>query len=102
MQYTVLVRRQPAGGYRAIAPAAPGCTGKGRTRREALEHLKVAIEAWLLETEITTINIVTPTGQEKAEQNPWLATAGIFANDPTLEAMLDEIYAARAAERLVE
>ena len=29
--------------------------------------------------------------------NPWLVTAGSFADDPTLEAMLREIYDARDA-----
>ncbi len=33
--------------------------------------------------------------------NPWLETAGLFADDDTLELMLQEIYAERAAERLV-
>jgi hypothetical protein len=32
-------------------------------------------------------------------ENPWIALAGIFADDPTLMPMLDAIYAARDAER---
>ncbi|HEX5501993.1 MAG TPA: hypothetical protein VFW96_05190 [Thermomicrobiales bacterium] len=32
------------------------------------------------------------------ESNPWLATAGCFADDDTLEPMLREIYAARDAD----
>jgi len=39
---------------------------------------------------------------ERREANPWLATAGSFADDPALEPMLSEIYAARAAERPAE
>lgn len=34
--------------------------------------------------------------------NPWLATAGIFADDPQLLPMLEEIYAARDATRNAE
>lgn len=34
--------------------------------------------------------------------NPWLRTAGIFADDPTLMPMLAEIYASREAEREIE
>jgi hypothetical protein len=33
------------------------------------------------------------------EQNPWLDTAGVFADDPTLEPLLRAIYAERDAER---
>lgn len=38
-------------------------------------------------------NNITPQ-----HENPWLKTAGMFADDPTLEPMLEEIYAAREAE----
>ncbi len=102
MQYTVMIHRQPPGRYIAQAPAAPTCRGEGRTRHEALRQLKMAIEQWLLETEITTLEINTPTQRpvvEAAQENPWLATAGIFADDPLLEPMLQEILAAREAER---
>jgi hypothetical protein len=34
-----------------------------------------------------------------AVDNPWIELAGIFADDPTLMPMLDEIYAAREADR---
>ena len=40
-----------------------------------------------------------PLPADKAEQNPWLTTAGMFVNGPVLESMLAEIYAARDAER---
>lgn len=102
MQYTVMIHRQPQGRYVAQAPAVPACRGEGRTRNEAVHQLKIAIEQWLRETEITTIEINTPTQQpsiDPAQANPWLATAGIFAGDPMLEPMLHEILAAREAER---
>lgn len=102
MQYTVMIHRQPPGRYVAQAPAVPACRGEGRTRNEAVHQLKIAIEQWLLETEITTIEINTPAQQpviDIVQGNPWLATAGIFADDPMLEPMLQEILAAREAER---
>ena len=98
MQYTVLLRRRPMGHYTAVAPAAPGCQVEGRTRDEALRHLKVALEGWLTETEITTIEVAAPKSGNGREQNPWLATAGLFADDSTLEPMLHGIYALRDAE----
>jgi len=102
MRYTVMIHRQPPGSYVAQAPAVPACRGEGRTRHEAVRQLKLAIEQWLLDTEITTIEINTPAQQpalDAVQENPWLATAGIFADDPMLEPMLQEILAAREAER---
>jgi predicted RNase H-like HicB family nuclease len=99
MQYTVMIHRQPPGRYVAHAPAVPTCRGEGRTRNEALHQLKMAIETWLIETEITTLEINTPSPLPTTEENPWLTTAGVFADDPMLEPMLQEILAAREAER---
>ena len=103
MQYTVMIHRQPPGHYVAHAPAVPNCRGEGRTRNVALHRLKTAIEEWLIETEITTLEINTSsfaTPPQTGQTNPWLATAGIFADDPMLEPMLQEILAAREAERV--
>ena len=102
MRYMVLLRRHPLGTYVAVAPAVPGCTGEGRTRYEALSHLKTALEDWLVETEITTIEVAMPERGDGRRLNPWFMTAGIFADDPALEPMLREIYAAREAERPTE
>lgn len=102
MRYTVLVRQRPRGIYVATAPAVPDCKGQGATRDEALNRLKAALENWLVETEVTSIDVSLPKSKEQHEQNPWLATAGIFADDPTLEPMLQEIYAARTVEKLIE
>lgn len=102
MRYTVLLRRRPVGMYVAVAPAAPGCKGEGRTRDEALSRLKAALEKWLVETEIATIDVAVPETGDGRKLNPWLMTAGIFADDPALEPMLREIYTAREAERPVE
>jgi len=102
MRYTVLVRQRPPGKYIARAPAVPGCKGEGRTRDEALRRLRTAIETWLAEAEITTIEVALPQTDKQQELNPWLATAGIFADDPMLEPMLKDIYAARAKEQAME
>ena len=98
MQYTVMIHRQPPGHYIAHALAVPICRSEGRTRHEALRQLKTAIEAWLVEAEITTIEINTPVPSPLTQENPWLATAGIFADDPMLEPILQEILAAREAD----
>jgi len=102
MQYTVMVHKHPGGRYEAVAPALPGCKGGGRTREEALRQLKRVLEHWLVEAETTTIEVEFPVSTDGRKLNPWLATAGMFQNDPLLEPMLAEIYATRAAERIGE
>ncbi len=102
MRYMVLLRRRPLGTYVAVAPAAPGCTGEGGTRNEALSRLKASVEDWLVDTEITTIDVAVPEPVDGRSLNPWLMTAGMFADDRTLEPMLREIYDARDAERPAE
>ena len=102
MRYTVMLREHSAGRYIAIAPAVPDCRVEGRTRHEALERLKLTLEEWLRGTEVTSIEVSTPQANPGAERNPWLDTAGLFADDLTLEPMLQQIYAERSAERPVK
>ena len=100
MKYTVMLRERSPGYYVAVAPAVPECRAEGTTRAATLALLCARLEEWLQQTEITSIEISTGQATPGAEQNPWLATAGIFADDPALEPLLDVIYAERNAERL--
>ena len=100
MRYTVMLREHSAGRYIAIAPAVPDCRVEGRTRHEALERLRLTLEEWLRGIEVTSVEVSMSSAEVGAERNPWLDTAGLFADDLTLEPMLQEIYAERAAERL--
>lgn len=103
MRYTVLLRERQDGFYTATAPAVPECRGEGKTRSEAVADLKLMLEEWLSETEITTIEVSGKTAlAENVASNPWIETAGAFADDPTLESMLREIYAERIAEGQAE
>lgn len=45
--YNILLRSEPAGGYRALVPALPGCVTYGRTVEEAREMAKDAISGYL-------------------------------------------------------
>jgi len=94
MRYTVLLHSYPTGGYEAVVPAVPGCMGKGDTRDEALSRLRRALRNWLDRTEITSIDVDFPKSKGD-RQNPWLVTAGMFADDPMSERMLKEIYSLR-------
>lgn len=98
MRYTVLLREHTAGRYIAMAPAVPGCRVEGRTRHEALERLRLTLEEWLKGTEVTSVEVSVSQGGQGAQRNPWLDTAGVFADDETLEPMLHTIYAERAIE----
>jgi predicted RNase H-like HicB family nuclease len=99
MQYTVFLRQHSTEMYEASTPTVPGPIGQGRTRDEALNSLKTTLKKWLAEIEVTTIEL--EGSRIKDASNPWLATAGIFKDDPFLEPMLSEIYAARERESTV-
>ncbi|HHC24516.1 MAG TPA: type II toxin-antitoxin system HicB family antitoxin [Desulfobacterales bacterium] len=98
MRYTVLLHHYLTGTYEAVVPAVPGCIGKGNTRDEALGQLRDTLSDRLKRTEITWLDVdFQKLGEER--QNPWLATAGMFADDPTLEPMLREIYSFRESDQ---
>lgn len=97
MQYMVVLEPIPAGGYRGVVPALPGCVGEGPTREEALAQVKVALEGRLAQVEFARVEVHTPV--RGVAGNPWLETAGWFADDEGLEEILGEIYAAREAEK---
>lgn len=50
MRYTVVMEREPDGGFVATVPVLPGCVSQGDTREEALrnilsgDHLRKALE----------------------------------------------------------
>ncbi len=98
MRYTVLLHRYSTEIYEAFAPAVPACVGKGKTRTQALAQLRSILQEWLSKTELTEIDVELPE-PERHEPNPWLATAGMFRDDPMLQPMLDEIYSLRDADK---
>jgi len=92
MQYAVLIQKRPDGKFQASVPVFPGLKKVGKSREETLRAVKDAIQETLEHGEWVYINV-------SEGQNPWMATAGMFADDPTLEPMLEEIYSLREAER---
>jgi predicted RNase H-like HicB family nuclease len=95
MRYAVLLQRRPDGKFQAVVPLLPDITRVGETRDEALEAVQLAIVDALETTELVYLDV--PSAQ-LTTGNPWLDTAGIFADDPELEPMLHDIYAARESE----
>ena len=47
MRYTVILQKEPDGGYVATVPVLPGCVSEGNTREETLKNIEEAIEVYL-------------------------------------------------------
>jgi len=47
MKLRVVIEKDEAGYFVAEVPALPGCLAQGKSRKEALENIKEAIEGWL-------------------------------------------------------
>lgn len=94
MRYTILLEQHPDGTYEASVPVMPQITERGESRAAALKAIEHALRSKLRNVELVDLEIPTmpPT-------NPWLETAGMFADDPDLEAITEEIYKARAASK---
>jgi predicted RNase H-like HicB family nuclease len=95
MRYTVLVKHRPDGTYQASVPIMPGLSEVGSTREEVIEAVTRGIRATMENAEFVSIELPE---QPPATANPWISTAGMFADDESLEGMLQDIYAARDAE----
>lgn len=94
MRYTVFLKQRD-GQYWAVVPLLPSCSAQGRTRKEVLQNLRVAIEETLADMEITTVEVNIPS--HTAASNPWLETAGMFQDDPLFDEMLAEVATYRRA-----
>lgn len=46
-RYTIIVDREPAGGFHAYCPALKGCHSQGETVDEAVENIREAVEVYL-------------------------------------------------------
>jgi predicted RNase H-like HicB family nuclease len=95
MKYTLLLERRDDGQFEASVPALPGVVEVGSTREATIQAAEQSIRARLLHVEVVDLEI---SGASEQEENPWLATAGMFVGDPDLENLLCEIYGARDAE----
>lgn len=47
LNYRILLRKEPEGGYTAIVPSLPGCVTFGDTIEEAIAMAKEAIELYI-------------------------------------------------------
>ncbi len=47
LNYRVLLRKEPEGGYTVIVPTLPGCVTYGKDIEEAIKNAKEAIELYI-------------------------------------------------------
>jgi predicted RNase H-like HicB family nuclease len=47
MKYTVILEREPDGGFVASVPVLPGCVSQGDTREEAMVNIKEAVDLYI-------------------------------------------------------
>ena len=92
MRYAILLQQRADGTYQASVPVIPGLSRVGETRHETLQAVQQAIAITLTTAELVYLDVPE---QRSATANPWLETAGMFADDPTLEPMLQDIYTTR-------
>jgi predicted RNase H-like HicB family nuclease len=67
MRFTVVLEREPDGGYVAHVPALPGCVSQGDSRTEAIENIREAIELYLEDCQEAGDPLPTEAGKEFVE-----------------------------------
>lgn len=96
MRYAIQIEQQN-GRYHASVLTVPTLTKSATSRSEVLRLIEEALLEHVRRTEIVYVDIPS-VNAPSATADHWLATAGLFADDPTLLPMLDEIYAERDRE----
>jgi len=92
MTYRVLLRKEPTNGYVATALDWPHCQVAAPTREAALTQIQAAIVDLLTTGEIVDLEIPTPVIPA-----PYADTFGMFQDDPTFAAFLEEVNHYRQA-----
>jgi len=67
MRYTVILEREPDGGYVATVPVLPGCVSQGDSREEALSNIREAAELYVEDCVASGDPVPTETGREYIE-----------------------------------
>jgi predicted RNase H-like HicB family nuclease len=93
----VLVKQQSEKVWIAKLLAWAGFTAEGNSREDALQNLDQQVRAHLATGEIAYLDL--PLTQV---ENPWLAIAGKYADDPNWEEYLAAIVSARQEANVAE
>lgn len=80
MKIPILIERIANNGFRATSGSPLEVSGQGATQEEALVRLREAIDRRMTEG-----TVVVPVEIATAEENPWIAMAGIYRDDPLFD-----------------
>ncbi len=67
MRFRTIIEQDEDGTYVVECPALPGCISQGKTREEALENIKDAIEGYLVSLKKHNEPIPPPIEEEVVE-----------------------------------
>ena len=105
MEYTVVITKDPNSPWRAVVPAIAHCEAEAETREEVMERIKEAI-ALMPQRHLEVVKIEVPTNIAQTNGTGYTTFEqewphyGIFKDDPTLDAMFDEIERRRDEHRV--
>jgi hypothetical protein len=88
MTFDVVLVKEANNGYIARPVLWPDSTVHGATEQEALRRVRALIHDLLNRTQFVQVQVDV---SETQASNPWLAKAGIFADDPTWDEFLQEM-----------
>ena len=80
----------------------PNVTADGVTEKEAIDKLKLILDAQFKNGKLVTIDINVPSDRIEEKSDPWLANMGIFQDDPTFDDFLVEVNNYRNEVDLIE
>jgi predicted RNase H-like HicB family nuclease len=80
MEYTVLIQPQRRG-FTAMIPTLPECHARGKTEQEAVNKVRERAQQLLAKSRLMTITL--PENGQNKEDDPWLAMADMWRDDPT-------------------
>lgn len=89
MEYQVFVQNVTEKTFLATIVGFPDCQAEGQSEEEAVANAKAALRARLAHGKF--INITIDEATQLAAHNPLLKHAGRFKDDPTFDAVMEEI-----------
>lgn len=90
MTFDVILLKQADDDYIARPVLWPDSAAQGKTEKEALERVRALIRDLSSRTQLVRVEVEVEVPEQQAN-NPWLAKAGMFANDPTWDDFLKEM-----------
>jgi predicted RNase H-like HicB family nuclease len=91
MQYQVFVKNPAESEFMASVIGLPNVAANGITEKEAIDKLKVILDAQFRNGKLVTIDIDIPSKGTEEKSDPWLDNMGIFRSDPTFDEFLVEV-----------